>query len=163
MNRNHGIPLALVAFGTALVTALGKTILENEELISLLALVAGMAAVAVALTWGYMEWWKRGQFDPAVLLAVNKPYRGTGLDPHARERNLIYNRAVAAGFFANLATGVVFLLIENATVKELVVIGFGWLVWSAVIGFSVPWLWRIVFYHMRPSRKRTEEDVESQL
>lgn len=156
MNRSTGIPLALVVFGTTLINALGKTILENEELISLMAYVSGLAAVAVVLTWGYMEWWKRGQFDPVVLQAVAKPYFGKGLDPYARERNLIYNRAVAVGFLSNLATGVVFLLLENATLNEKIVFGVGWVIWSMVIGFATPWLWRIVFYHMRPSRKRAE-------
>lgn len=163
MNRNHGIPLALAVFGTSLVTALGKTILENEELISLLALVAGMAVVAMALAWGYIEWWKRGEFSPTVLQRINKPYRGKGIDPDARERNVVYNRAVRAGIIANLLAGVVFLLMDDVSVKEWIVLGVGWLVWSFVIGFSVPWAWRIVFYHMRPSRKRTEEEVEKDL
>jgi hypothetical protein len=162
MNRSTGIPLALIGFGTLLINALGKTILENQELISLMAYVCGLAAVAMAFACGYVEWWKRGEFDPAVLQAVAKPYRGKPLDPHARERNLIYNRAVAAGFLANLATGVVFLL-KNASPLEKVVFGVGWVIWSAVIGFAVPWAWRVVTYHMRPSRKRTESDVESQL
>lgn len=162
MNRSTGIPAAVIAFGSALIYALGKTILENEEVISLLAVVAGMAAVAIAFTWGYVEWWKRGEFSPATLQTIGKPYRGKGLDPFALERNLVYNRAVASGFVSNLCTGVLFLLLENATIKELIVLGVGWVIWSAVIGFVTPWLWRIVFYHCRP-KKQTEDDVESKL
>lgn len=158
MNRSTGIPLALVVFGTALVNALSKTILENQELLNLLALIAGMALVAMAFTWGYIEWWKRGQFSPEVLQRTSKPYRGKGIDPDARERNLIYNRAVLIGFRANLSTGVVFLMIVGATARDWIVLVVAWLIWSAVVGFAVPWAWRVVSYYMRPGRRREAQE-----
>lgn len=163
MNRATTIPGALLLLGTGIIYTLGETIMKNQDVMELLAVVSVMAAVAIAFTWGYVEFYKRGQFTPEVIQAISKPFTGKGIDPYARERNLTYNRAVAAGVCVNLALGVVFLLIEGATVKEYIVIAVCWTVWSGVIGFSVPWAWRIVFYHMRPSRKRTEEDVESKL
>lgn len=158
MNRATTIPAGLLAVGIGIIYTIGERLMANEQLLDIIAVVAAMSSVAVALAWGYVEWYKRGEFDPEVVQAIARPYRGKGLDPHARERNLVYRRAVAAGFCANLATGVVFLLLENATVRDLIVVGVGWGIWSAVIGFATPWLWRIVFYHCRPSRKQDPEE-----
>lgn len=158
MNRATTIPAGLVAVGITIIYALGDRLMKNEALMDIIGIVATMSAVAVAFAWGYVEWYKRGEFAPDVLQAIAKPYRGKSLDPHARERNLVYRRAVAAGFWANLSTGVVFLLLENASTKDWIVVGVGWGIWSAVIGFATPWLWRIVFYHCRPSRKMDPEE-----
>jgi hypothetical protein len=154
MNRSMTIPGALLLLGTTVITAIGQTIMEDKELMDMLMYILTISSVVMALTWGEVEVYKRRTFSPEILQAISRPWKGKGLDPHARERNLVYDRAVNLGTIFHLLAGVIFLYMESATPKDYIVVGVFWVMYSRAIGVAVPWLFRVFFYYAKRCVRR---------
>lgn len=154
MNRSMTIPGALLLLGTTVITAIGQTIMEDKELMDMLIYIFTISSVVVGLTWGEVERYKRRTFSPEILQAISRPWKGKGVDPHAKERNLVYDRAVNLGTIFHLLAGVIFLYMEDATPKDYIVVGVFWVLYSRAIGVAVPWLFRVFFFYGKQYMRR---------
>lgn len=133
----NGRTLSLAAILTGLgmvITFLRAQIAANPAL--LLVLVAiGAGMVELLLSWGYTQFYKVGNV-PALK----------GLDDATKRlwRQRIYKRAVFSAFVVGAIEGVILLLVA-ADMRHMLVYAVLWTLGDALVAFSSPWLWTLVF------------------
>lgn len=146
MNKETTITGVLIALAIAAVNTIGNTILENKDLIELAGYLFLLTAFAAGLTWGIVELFKRMRFDPDTRARLNRPYIGKVRDPDWKRRDQVYFSAVITGFLATEAMGSVFLLMDGATRKMVIVVVILWTLYSFAVGLLIPMLYRKIFY-----------------
>lgn len=151
MNRATTFTGAITGAGILLIYALGETIAKNQDIMNIILIVLAAWAVPTFLSWGWTEFHKHLSYGVHVRRAISKSYDGLGADPHEWVRQRVYMHAVLSAFFASIAMGVAFILLENATQTEMIVLGVLHTIWSFIVGLASPWAWRVTFVHLIPA------------
>lgn len=135
---------SLTAVGILLIYALGETIAKSDGTIKLIGLVLLSACISIGLSWGWTQAYKRRNFGFAVNKAIAKPFAGKTEDPYYRQRNKVYFQALYSGIISNLCF-LCFLFLVEADPLHKLALAVVWILWSVLIGFLSPFLWRVVF------------------
>lgn len=137
--RSLTIGGALVLLAVTLIGRLEGLI--TDEFLILAALVLFFVCLSYVVSWGGTQAYKVLYHKPANW---NK-------EPVKRK---IYRCALYSGAGTMLLCGSFFLLADNLTTDEKIVVGVFWLLACAFVGLSSPLVWRFVFENLMPRFKR---------
>lgn len=115
--------------------------LITPEFLLLAALVLFFVFVSYGVSWGATEAYKRLYHHP-------KRWKEEGV------KRKIYRCALYSGSFSMGACGSIFVLVEDMTRAEQIVIGVFWLLACAFVGLSSPLVWRWTFDKVLPRFNR---------
>jgi len=130
---------ALTALAVGIIYQYGEMITPDFLLLS--ALVVAFVLISYGLSWGATQAYK-------VLYLNRKTWHK---EPIKRK---IYRCAIWSASLTMLAFGSAFLLAEDLTVQERVIVSVFWLIACAVVGLSSPLVWTFVFNNLMPRLKQ---------
>jgi hypothetical protein len=113
----------------------------NDDHLVVAAVVLAMATGSLLISWFVTEYYKRVKFSTSQIQKINTP-GAIGVDPQKRDT---YRMATWSGFIAMMVNGVVFDLLTSLDTRIRVVMWILWVIFSIIVGFMSPWLWRFTF------------------
>lgn len=124
------------------VTLIGRIEgLIADEFLILSALIIGFACLSYIVSWSVTQAYKVLYYQPR-----------SWTQPQVKRD--IYRCAIIIGALTMLACGSFFLLAEDLTSREKVVLSVFWCLACAFVGFTSPFLWRFVFDNVMPRLRR---------
>jgi len=135
-----------LGIGGALTTLVVACILRYQNLITddfllLAALVLLFVFLSYGISWAATEAYKRLYFNRTSW-------------KHENVKRKIYRCALYSGAGTMLLCGSFFLLADNLTAEEKLVVGVFWLLACLFIGFTSPLVWRWTFDKLVPRFNR---------
>lgn len=135
IGRTLSVAGIVAGIGTVLSFLRAQGIVTTAGLLWALIII-GAALVAWLVSWGYTQFYKTANVPPAAAI-LDKSHVALW---HQR----IYKRAVFSGFIVSCIEGVI-LLLSAADPKHMAVYAVMWFIGAALVGFSSPFLWKVVF------------------
>jgi ABC-type xylose transport system permease subunit len=114
--------------------------LVTDQMLLWAAMIVGMIFGSYALAIGATEYYKRRTFSQKQIECINDPH-STGCD---KEKRKTHDFAFRSGFSSMAACGVIFVLLEGAGWRLAIVIAVFWLIGCAIVGVTVPLVYRLV-------------------
>jgi hypothetical protein len=142
-----GILLTMLSLWGSRVTGL----VSDEQLLNALYLIVQIAVLgSVVLTFAAISY--------GVSWSATQAYKVLYLSPSAwgtpKGKRQIYRFAIWSAGLAMLSCGTFFLLAEDLTTRDKVVVSVFWVMLCALVALSSPHLWRFAFENLLPRLRR---------